>query len=121
MCFRKARISYPPACTTVIQGLFAPTVPFPSSEPPRAPVPVPVLTRFLELPSLPMQVESALPVIDVGPPAERGHVSCKLKQVQSESERCAQIGRDNCALVLRLAHIMRTSRVDNGWRQPPPT
>ncbi|KAJ1520253.1 hypothetical protein ONE63_004460 [Megalurothrips usitatus] len=67
------------------------------------------------------KVESALPVIDVGPPAERGHVSCKLKQVQSEEERCAQIGRDNCALVLRLAHIMRTSRVDNVWRQPPPT
>ncbi|XP_034231456.1 uncharacterized protein CFAP97D2 [Thrips palmi] len=67
------------------------------------------------------KVASALPVIDVGPPAERGHVSCKLKQVQSESERCAQIGKDNCALVLRLAHIMRTSRVDNGWRQPPPT
>ncbi|CAH0389556.1 unnamed protein product [Bemisia tabaci] len=67
------------------------------------------------------KVNSALPAIDVEPPATRGHVLYKSKKLQKESERCAQITEDNFILIRHLSDIMRTHRVDNYWIQEPPT
>ncbi|PSN54792.1 hypothetical protein C0J52_01983 [Blattella germanica] len=68
-----------------------------------------------------VRVQSALPAIDVGPPAQHGHVCCKLKKQQSEQERTARIERDNCRLLQRMGTIMRTNRLDNHWDSPPPS
>ncbi|XP_063234414.1 uncharacterized protein LOC134537659 [Bacillus rossius redtenbacheri] len=66
------------------------------------------------------KVQSALPAIDVGPPPPRGHVCCKLKKLQWEEERCAQIEEDNFRLLQRMGSIMQTNRLDNHWLSQPP-
>lgn len=69
---------------------------------------------------LKFKVETALPAIDVQPPAPRYHVTCKLKKWQKEIERCARIEQDNFTLLQHLRHIMETNRVDNYWVDAPP-
>ncbi|KAL1123944.1 hypothetical protein AAG570_001714 [Ranatra chinensis] len=66
------------------------------------------------------KVLSALPAIDVSPPPVRCHVACKMKKLQKEAERCAQIVEDNFTLLQHLRTISNTSRVDNTWLQVPP-
>ncbi|XP_014253303.1 uncharacterized protein LOC106668762 [Cimex lectularius] len=66
------------------------------------------------------KVKSALPAIDTTPPPFREHVSCKLKKIQKESERCTQIISDNFTLLQHLSNIMITTRVDHFWEEPPP-
>lgn len=66
------------------------------------------------------KVETALPAIDVRPPAPRCHVTYKLKKLQKENERCARIEQDNFTLLQHLRHIMETNRVDNYWVDAPP-
>ena len=64
-------------------------------------------------------MQSALPAIDVGPPALYGHVCFKQKKQQNEQERIACIERENCRLLQRMGVIMRTKRLDNEWTTPP--
>ncbi|KAG8305498.1 hypothetical protein J6590_068890 [Homalodisca vitripennis] len=66
------------------------------------------------------KVESALPAIDVRPPAQRQHVACKLKKQQKEAERCERIHQDNFTLLQHLSSIMKTNRLDNYWVEAPP-
>ncbi|XP_039279792.1 uncharacterized protein LOC111060105 isoform X2 [Nilaparvata lugens] len=66
------------------------------------------------------EVDGALPAIDVSPPTERAHVTCKLKKLQKEAERCSRIEKDNFTLLQHLSSIMHTSRVDNMWIEAPP-
>ncbi|XP_039279795.1 uncharacterized protein LOC111060105 isoform X5 [Nilaparvata lugens] len=66
------------------------------------------------------KVDGALPAIDVSPPTERAHVTCKLKKLQKEAERCSRIEKDNFTLLQHLSSIMHTSRVDNMWIEAPP-
>lgn len=66
-------------------------------------------------------MESALPVIDTGPPAYRSHVAMKLKKQQKENERCKKIEQDNFLLLQKMNYIMKTTRVDNAWKTPQPT
>lgn len=66
------------------------------------------------------QVETALPAIDVRPPAQRQHVACKLKKLQKEAERCERIHQDNFTLIQHLSGIMKTNRLDNYWVEAPP-
>ncbi|XP_073994950.1 uncharacterized protein [Rhodnius prolixus] len=66
------------------------------------------------------KVQTALPAIDNSPPPQRPHVFCKLKKVQKEAERCSQIVSDNFTLLQHLSNIMRTTRVDHFWEEPPP-
>ncbi|XP_044729665.1 uncharacterized protein CFAP97D2 [Chrysoperla carnea] len=67
------------------------------------------------------KVQSALPAIDSGTPAFRGHVCCKLKRKQTEKERCIQIESDNLRLLQKMQSIMKKNRLDNHWRTPQPT
>ncbi|RZF41116.1 hypothetical protein LSTR_LSTR002748 [Laodelphax striatellus] len=66
------------------------------------------------------KVDGALPAIDVSPPTQRAHVTCKLKKLQKEAERCSRIEKDNFTLLQHLSSIMHTSRVDNMWIEAPP-
>ncbi|KAK9510493.1 hypothetical protein O3M35_005269 [Rhynocoris fuscipes] len=66
------------------------------------------------------KIKYASPAIDNTPPPERPHVSCKLKKIQKEAERCSQIVNDNFTLLQHLSNIMRTTRVDHFWDEPPP-
>ncbi|XP_054283272.1 uncharacterized protein LOC129000334 [Macrosteles quadrilineatus] len=66
------------------------------------------------------KVETALPAIDVRPPAQRHHVTCKLKKLQKEAERCERIHHDNFTLLQHLSGIMKTNRLDNYWVEAPP-
>ncbi|KAF6214222.1 hypothetical protein GE061_008961 [Apolygus lucorum] len=65
-------------------------------------------------------VQAALPAIDNAPPPFREHVSYKLKKIQKESERCTQIISDNFTLLQHLSVIMKTTRIDHFWDEPPP-
>lgn len=76
--------------------------------------------RSVTHPQCRVQVQSALPAIDVGPPPQRAHVCCKLKKLQSELERSARIEEDNFRLLQRMSSIMRTNRLDNRWLADPP-
>ncbi|XP_059487106.1 uncharacterized protein LOC132203380 [Neocloeon triangulifer] len=65
------------------------------------------------------KIKSARPVIDSGPPKDRGHVTVKLKKLQCEEERTEKIKQDNIRLLQRMTAIMRTSRLDNQWITEP--
>jgi len=65
-------------------------------------------------------VLSALPAIDFGPPADRHHVTCKLKKLQWEGERRQKIEEENFKLLQRMGAIMNKNRLGNHWQIPPP-
>ena len=60
-----------------------------------------------------LQVRSALPRIDTGPPIEYPHLVVKLKKLRLEKDRQGKICEDNLKLAHRMAIIMRTKRLDN--------
>ncbi|EEB19700.1 conserved hypothetical protein [Pediculus humanus corporis] len=64
---------------------------------------------------------NAVSVIDIGPPAERDHVTIKLKKLQKERERQMKIEDENFILLQHLGSIMSKKRVDNYWEKEPPT
>ncbi|KAL0274246.1 UNVERIFIED_CONTAM: hypothetical protein PYX00_006717 [Menopon gallinae] len=66
------------------------------------------------------KVLTALPVIDFGPPPQRGHVTLKLKKLQKEGERRTKIEEDNFRLLQRMGAIMKKNRLDNYWETEPP-
>ncbi|KAI5636050.1 hypothetical protein NE865_11251 [Phthorimaea operculella] len=70
--------------------------------------------------SKPGIVRSALPAIDDRAPAERPHVTTKLKKCQRESDRKDKIQKDNFSLLQRLNAIMKVNRLDNHWVRPLP-
>ncbi|XP_053696755.1 uncharacterized protein LOC128744037 [Sabethes cyaneus] len=67
-----------------------------------------------------VKVETAAPAIDFHPPAERAHITQKLKKLQKERERTEKIERDNIRLLQRLGAIMSKKRLDNIWTHARP-
>ncbi|XP_058825576.1 uncharacterized protein LOC131685706 [Topomyia yanbarensis] len=67
-----------------------------------------------------IKVETAVPAIDFHPPADRAHITQKLKKQQKERERTEKIERDNIRLLQRLGSIMSTKRLDNIWTHARP-
>lgn len=60
------------------------------------------------------RVKSSKPSIDNSPPKRYMHLEVKLKKMQMEEERAAQIEHDNRLLLAKMSKIMRTSgAIDN--------
>eukprot|EP00055_Hartaetosiga_balthica_P009310 m.36729 g.36729 ORF g.36729 m.36729 type:complete len:589 (+) comp6695_c0_seq2:108-1874(+) len=60
------------------------------------------------------KLRSIKPTVDTRPPKTYMHLQLKLKKLQIEEERLANIERDNRLLLEKMSHIMRTrGRVDN--------
>lgn len=55
------------------------------------------------------RVAKATASLDNGPPKEYMHLQVKLKKIQAEEDRLAEIERDNRILLDKMAKIMRTS------------
>ncbi|XP_048348524.1 uncharacterized protein CFAP97D2 [Sphaerodactylus townsendi] len=60
------------------------------------------------------KIQAAKPVVDTSAPPTYPHLELKLKKLKLEKDRLAVIQRDNCLLLEKMSHIMRTKgRIDN--------